>query len=503
MTEQEQIHTAVSDRIRFGIKGLDDILHGGLTPYRLYLAEGVPGAGKTTMAMQFLREGARLGESVLYVTLSETDEELRTVAESHGWSLDGIDIHELVPSESLLEGDQQNTMFYASEVEMNETTKAILRKVEQLKPTRVVIDSLSEMRLLAESALRYRRQILALKQYFASRRCTVLFLDDLTESNYDLQIQSIAHGVIALEQLNPEYGSERRRLRVVKYRGSQFRGGYHDYTIRPGGLEVFPRLVAAEHRRGRDRTRISSGIVELDTLLGGGVENGTSALIAGPPGTGKSSLAARFVTAAAEQGLRGAMFIFDETINTLLTRVSSLGTDLEKHIDSGHVTVQQVDPAELCPGQLAHAIRLAVEEQHVSIVVIDSLNGYLNAMPGEQFLTIQLHELLSYLNQMGVVTLLVGAHQGLIGAQMQSPVDASYLTDAIILLRYFEAYGEVRQAISIIKKRGGNHERTIREFRLDAGRIRVGDPLREFRGVLTGTPTYEGVSEPLMQKERS
>ncbi len=491
-----------SPRIQTGVEGLDDILGGGLTPHRLYLVEGIPGAGKTTLALQFLIEGVRRGEPVLYVTLSETAEELQTVAASHGWSLEGVNIQELVPSEALLDGEQQNTMFYPSEVEMNEMTKTILAKVELIRPTRVVVDSLSELRLLADSPLRYRRQILALKQYFAGRQCTIIFLDDLTEPNYDLQIQSIAHGVISLEHLNPEYGAERRRMRVIKYRGAQFRGGYHDYALRRGGLDVFPRLVAAEHRRGGKRTRISSGIAELDTLLGGGIEQGTSALIAGPPGTGKSSLAAQFVSAAAEAGQHAAMFIFDESIHTLVTRAANLGINLEKYIDSGHIAVQQVDPAELCPGELAHAIRQAVEKKHASIIVIDSLNGYLNAMPGEQFLTIQLHELLSYLNQMGVAALLIGAQHGLIGSQMTSPVDASYLADAIILLRYFEARGEVRQALSIIKKRGGEHERTIREFCLQNGGIRVGEPLREFRGVLTGVPVYEGLAEPLIKKEQ-
>jgi circadian clock protein KaiC len=498
----EAFHANETPRIQTGVEGLDDILGGGLTPHRLYLVEGVPGAGKTTLSLQFLIEGACRDETVLYVTLSETAEELETVAASHGWSLSGVEIHELVPSEALLDGEHQNTMFYPSEVEMNEMTKAILEKVEQTRPTRVVVDSLSELRLLAENTLRYRRQILALKQYFAGRQCTIVFLDDLTEPSYDLQIQSIAHGVISLEHLSPEYGSERRRLRVVKYRGAQFRGGYHDYAIRRGGLDVFPRLIAAEHRRPGKRLRISSGIAELDALLGGGIEQGTSALIAGPPGTGKSSLAAQFVVAAAENGQHSTMFIFDENIHTLVTRTASLGIDLQKHVDAGLVTLQQVDPAELCPGELAHAIRMSVEKRNASIIVIDSLNGYLNAMPGEQYLAVQLHELLSYLNQMGVAALLIGAHQGLISSQMSSPVDASYLADAILLLRYFEARGEVRQALSIIKKRGGEHERTIREFRMETGRIRVGEPLCEFRGVLTGVPIYEGVAEPLLKKEQ-
>lgn len=473
-----------------GIKGLDDILSGGLSKRRLYLIEGVPGSGKTTLALQFLMAGARAGEPVLYVTLSETSEELQAVAESHGWSLDGITIREFVPAEDSLEPDQQYTMFHPSEVELAATTKLILADVERMKPTRIIFDSLSELRLLSGSALRYRRQILALKQYFATRKCTVLLLDDMTATDHDLQMQSIAHGVIKLEQLNPEYGSERRRLRVVKYRGVRFRGGYHDYIINTGGLEVFPRLVAAEHRRRAAPSTLPTEIAELDLLLGGGLEEGTSTLIVGAAGTGKSSLAAQFVTAAAARGTRSAMFIFDESPNTLLTRAAALNIDLAKYVESGMVTMKQVDPAELSPGELVHNVRHEVEQKKASIIVIDSLNGYLNAMPEERFLTIQLHELLMYLGQQGVATLLIGAHQGLIGAQMNTPVDASYLADAVILLRYYESRGEVRQAISVMKKRGSRHERTIREFNLDAG-IEVGPPLRRFRGVLTGVPVFD------------
>ena len=482
-----------------GIEGLDDILQGGLTPNRLYLLEGAPGSGKTTLALQFLLEGARRGEPVLYVTLSETEEELRAVAASHGWSLSGIHIHELTPTEEGPHYDEQYTMFHPSEVELSQTTQTILAEVERIKPALVVFDSLSEVRLLAGSALRYRRQILALKRYFAGRHCTVLLLDDLTSTDRDLQVQSIAHGVILLDQLNPEYGAERRRLRVVKYRGRAYRGGFHDYNIRRGGLDVFPRLVAAEHRQSALGEKLSSGVHELDTLLGGGIEQGTSTLIVGPPGTGKSSLAAQFVAAAAERGQHAAMFTFDESTRTLLARSASLGSNLQKHIDAGRVSIQPVDPAELSPGEFAHAIRAAVEQNQAAVVVIDSLNGYMNAMPEERFLTIQLHELLSYLGQLGVATVMVAAHQGLIGTQMASPVDATYLADAVIMLRYFEAAGEVKQAISIIKKRGGNHERTIREFRLERGGIRVGEPLREFRGVLTGVPVYSGEDDRLME----
>jgi circadian clock protein KaiC len=471
-----------------GVEGLDDVLSGGFVPHRLYLVEGMPGSGKTTLALQFLLEGARCGESVLYVTLSETAEELRAVARSHGWSLDKIHVRELVPSEEDLRPDDRYTLFHPSEVELGQTTRKILEEVERLRPTRVIFDSLSELRLLAGNALRYRRQILALKQFFSGRRCTVLLLDDRTSTEKDLQVQSIAHGVLMLEQLSPDYGAERRRLRVQKYRGVQFRGGLHDFVIRRGGLRVFPRLVASEHRPAPVRDKLASGIAELDQLLGGGIERGTSTLVTGAAGTGKSTLAAQFVAAAAERGQNSALFLFDENVDTLLTRANELGIPLEEPVRSRRVSLQQVDPAELSPGEFVQSIRAAVEERNASVIVIDSLNGYLNAMPGERFLIIQLHELLSYLGQKGVATILISAHYGLVGASMASPVDASYLADAIILMRYFEAAGEIRQAISVVKKRGGAHERSIREFRLSDGRIEVGPPLRNFRGVLTGVP---------------
>lgn len=474
-----------------GVHGLDDVLSGGLTPERLYLLEGVPGSGKTTLAVQFLMEGVRRGEPVLYVTLSETEDELRGVADSHGWSLEGITVRELVPSEDSLRPDEQYTMFHPSEVELAETITMILAEVERLKPTRVVFDSLSELRLLAGDPLRYRRQILALKQFFSGRQCTVLLLDDMTSSEHDLQVQSIAHGVVRLEQRYPEYGSERRRLIVIKYRGRRFRGGYHDYIIRPGGLVVFPRLIASEHRPPVVLEKLASGLHEMDALMGGGIERGTSTLIVGAAGTGKSTLAAQFVGAAAARGQKSAMFLFDEGSNTLLSRTASLGIDLRRYEADGSVTIQQIDPAELSPGEFTHAIRDAVENMGVTIVVIDTLNGYLNAMPGEKFLIVQLHELLSYLSQRGVATLLIAAHQGLIGSAMITPVDASYLADAVILMRYYEMRGEVRQAISVIKKRGGAHERTIRDFTMENGGIHIGEPLRDFRGVLTGVPTAD------------
>lgn len=485
-----------------GIEGLDDVLNGGLARGRLYLVEGVPGSGKTTLAMQFLIEGARLGEPVLYVTLSETSEELASVAASHGWNISGVHVRELLPDQDALESEEQYTMYHPSEVELAATTKLILEDVHRLKPTRVVFDSLSELRLVAGNPLRYRRQILALKQFFAGRGCTVMLLDDMTASDHDLHVQSIAHGVILLQHLSPEYGAERRRLRVIKYRGSEFRGGYHDYLIRKGGLVVYPRLVAAESRQPTGCEKLPSNVGELDSLLGGGIEEGTSTLIVGSAGTGKSTIAAKFCTAAAERGQRSIMFMFDESPNTLYSRCEGLGVPLRKFVDAGMVLIRQIDPAELSPGELSFLIRDAVERQRVKIVVVDSLNGYLNAMPEERFLTIQLHELLMYLAQQSVATILVGAHQGVIGSTMHTPVDASYLADSVLLLRYFESRGEVRQAISVVKKRGGHHERTIREFAMHDGEIRVGEALRHFRGVLTGVPVYEGSSDPLLGTER-
>ena len=472
-----------------GIDGLDDVLGGGLTPGRLYLIEGTPGAGKTTLALQFLLEGARAGESVLYVTLSETLEELGGVAQSHGWDLTGVQIRELLPSQDTLQPDEQYTVFHPSEVELGETTQRVLADLERLKPVRVVVDSLSELRLLAGSSLRYRRQILALKQFFAGRACTVLFLDDMTTSDHDLQVQSISHAVLRLEQLHSDYGVSRRRLLVLKFRGREFRSGFHDYKIVRGGLVVFPRLVANEHVGAIEQTRLPSGVQALDDLLGGGIARGTSTLLVGAPGTGKSILAVQFAYAAAQRGESSALFVFDESTNNLKARSRGLGMDLQPFVDSGLIRIRQVDPAELSPGELVHDIRVAVESQKASVIVIDSLNGYLNAMPDERFLVAQLHELLTYLAQAGVATLLVGAHHGLIGSNMQTPVDASYLADAVVLLRYFEADGEVRQAISVLKKRSGRHERTIRGFSLSDKGLSLGPPLKEFRGVLTGVPT--------------
>jgi circadian clock protein KaiC len=481
-----------------GIQGLDDILAGGLARDRIYLFEGTPGTGKTTAALSFLLEGARQGEPTLYITLSETEAELRDTAASHGWDLKGVTVFELVPPESLLDEQQQQSLLYSSDLELGETTRMIFAKVEEVKPTRLVIDSLSEIRLLAQSSLRYRRQVLALKHYFARQGVTVLLLDDLTTDTLDKTVHSVAHGVVRLEELAPNYGAERRRVRVVKYRGRQFRGGFHDFTIKTGGLEVYPRLVAGEHRTEFNRTQLPSGVEGLDALLGGGVERGSSALILGPAGTGKSLLTLYFVTSAIARGEKAALFVFDEEMGLLLSRSKALGIDLQALADSGSLLIQQVDAAELSPGEFTARVRSCVDGLKIKTVVIDSLNGYQAAMPEEQFLVLHMHELLQYLNRQGATTFLTVAQHGLVG-DMRAPVDVTYLADTVILLRYFEALGQVRRAISVIKKRSGAHEKSIREFEIDTKQgLTVGPPLKDFQGVLRGVPNFVGEQRGLL-----
>lgn len=484
-----------------GVPGLDDILCGGLSPGRVFLLEGSPGTGKTTTALQFLLTGAEGGERGLYFTLSETEEELRASAESHGFDIGNqFEIFELVPPETLLDAEQQQSLLYSSDLELGETTKAIFEAFERVKPQRVVLDSLSEIRLLAQSSLRYRRQILALKHYFAKAGATVLLLDDLTTDTLDKTVHSVAHGVIRLEELSPDYGPERRRLRVVKFRGRRFRGGWHDFVIETGGVHAFPRLVSAEHHIEFARDTLPSDLAGLDALLGGGIDRGSSTLILGPAGTGKSLLGLIFITAAARRGEKSALFVFDEEPGLLFERALHLGIDLQGMIDSGSLFVHQVDAAELSPGQFTQMVRDVVERNGVQTVVIDSLNGYQAAMPEERALILHMHELLQYLNRRGAATFLTVAQHGLVG-DMKSPVDVTYLADTVILLRYFEALGRVLRAVSIIKKRTGAHENTIREYRIDEKGITLGEPLADFQGVLKGIPTYiGGGANPLLDR---
>ncbi|WP_157264409.1 ATPase domain-containing protein [Azohydromonas aeria] len=486
-------HDNTLQRSCTGVPGLDDVLHGGLIAHRLYLVDGNPGAGKTTLALQFLREGVRLGERCLYITLSENREELAAGAASHGLSLDGVEIEEILGREGDLEGDAELTMYHPSEVELTDTTRQVLGAVQRVDPSRMVFDSLSELRLLAQSSLRYRRQILALKQFFAARHCTVLLLDDRTAEGPDLQLQSIAHGVISLNQRAPAYGQMQRQLQVVKFRGSDFRSGFHDMSIRRGGIRVFPRLVAAHHGNDFAPERVPSGVAALDTLLGGGIDRGTTTLLLGPPGSGKSTVAVQYAQAAAARGAHAAVFAFDESRALLLTRCQGLGMPLVEGLGAGQVHVRQIDPAEIAPGEFAALIRDAVEQRDARVVVIDSLNGYLNAMPDGRFLTAQLHELLAYLNNHGVATFLVAAQSGLLGPSMQSPVDASYLADSVVVLRLFEHEGRVKKAISVLKKRSGRHEETIRQLWFDADGVHLSAPLVQLRGVLAGVPVDSGL----------
>lgn len=490
-----------STKAKLGVPGLDDILVGGLSRGHLYLLEGSPGTGKTTIALQYLLEGAQRGEVGLYVTLSETEGELRLTARSHGWSIgEQFEIFELAPPESLLDSEQQQSLLFSSDLELGETTRAMFEAVERIRPDRIVLDSLSEIRLLAQSSLRYRRQILLLKHYFARNGATVLMLDDLTTEANDKTVHSVAHGVVRLEELAPTYGAERRRLRVIKYRGQSYRGGYHDFTIQQGGVSVFPRLVAGEHRTEFSRNPLTSNIAQLDALLGGGLERGSSALVLGPAGSGKSLLTLHFAQAAVARGEKVALFIFDEELGLLFARAGKMGIDLVAMRDSGNLFIEQVDAAELSPGEFAHRVRIRVDSAQVKTVIIDSLNGYQAAMPEEHALLLHMHELLQYLNRQGATTFVTVAQHGLVG-DMKSPVDITYLADSVVLLRYFEALGRVRRAISVIKKRSGLHEDTIREYRIGRTGISIGEPLEDFQGVLRGVPTYTGTSKPLIDME--
>lgn len=481
-----------------GIKGLDAFIGGGLPRNRLYLVEGDPGVGKTTLAFQFLMEGVQQNEKVLLISLAESSDELTAIAESHGWDLGGIVIFSLGPMEFGVE--EQYSIMQPSEMELSETIEKIFKEVERVKPSRVVVDSLSELRLLAQNPLRYRRQILALKHLFATKNCTVLLLDDRTSDSIDQTLQSLVHGVIELQRYSPAYGKGRRKMQVVKLRGVAFQAGFHDFNIVRGGLEIYPRLVAANFRKPFQRESVLSGSPGLDSILGGGIDRGTTTLIMGPAGTGKSSIGALYALKAAERGEKAVIFTFDEGTDTLLTRMAALQMDLKPYIASGHIRLQQVDPAEMSPGEFMWHVKEAVDDQGAGTILIDSLTGYLDAMPESQFLTIQMHEMLTYLNQQGVTSLLTLAQHGYLGSNMQNPADISYLADTVILVRYFEANGEIKKAISVVKKRTGKHETTIREYSLGPSRINVGNSLQEFHGVLTGVPTFTGDLTKIMGK---
>jgi circadian clock protein KaiC len=479
-----------------GVTGLDDILQGGLPRNCLYLIEGNPGVGKTTLALQFLLEGVRRKEPVLYVTLSETKNELQAVAKSHDWSLDGITIIELSAIETALAGKDQNTMFQPAELELNQLSKLLLEEFDRIHPSRIVLDSLSEMRLLAQNPLRYRRQVLALKQRFAERASTVLLLDDRSATGTDIQVQSIVHGTISLSSEEVKYGGLRRYLSVTKLRGVKFQDGNHDYLIKKGGLIVFPRLIAAEHQGHFKEVLFSSGNAHLDMLVGGGLHAGTSNLLIGPAGTGKSTIAAMFAHAAGERGEKVNYYTFDESVHILRNRTRQLSLNMDGLVDKGLIELRQLDPAQVSPGELAYDIRCAVEQQHTKVVVLDSLNGYVSSVPSEEYLYLHLHELVAYLNQKGIMTLMVMAQHGLIGP-MGVPIDISYLADTVILTRYFEAMGAVKKAISVIKKRSGRHETTIRELSMSPQGVLIGPALVDFEGVLTGVPRFFGTREKI------
>jgi len=489
-----------SSRVITGVRGLDTVLSGGLPQGRLYLLEGPPGSGKTTLSLQFLLQGVQQNERCLYITLSETAEELREVATAHGWSLDGLHLFELGSAEDALGNGRLQSVLHSWEVELDETVNLIQAEVDRIRPSRVVFDSLSELRLLAQDSLRYRRQILALKQYFAPQSATVILVDDLTSGpdDRDGQLHSLCHGVISLERLTLDFGPARRRLQVQKLRGVNFIAGYHDMAIRTGGLEVFPRLIASEHHAEFGEQTLASGVDEIDNLLGGGPLRGTSTLLTGPAGSGKTNLALQYVWAACERGEKCCIFEFDERVGTLLVRARALGIDLQSHVDSGCLEILQVDPAEISPGEFSWNVQKAVEDRGCSVLVIDSLNGYVAAMPQEKQLMLQLHEMLSYLKQKGVATFLVNPQHGLVGTMSTGNLNVSHIADAVVLFRFFEAQGRIRKAISVIKNRGGAHEDTIRELKINGQGIALSSPLKEFKGILTGTPEFVGDSASLL-----
>jgi circadian clock protein KaiC len=481
-----------------GLTGLDEVLGGGLPSNRLYVVEGVPGSGKTTLALQFLREGVRLGQRTLYVTLSETLDELTDVAASHGWTLDGINLLELNAISDRLQEDANYTVYHPSDVELGETVRRIQGEVERLNPERVALDSVSELKILSQTSVRYRREILGLKQFFAGRNCTVLVLDDCTAGEGEQQLQSIAHGVIRMEREAREYGTTRRQIHIVKMRGVRFQDGRHDFVIQTGGLELYPRLSASNGGFVEHEGYLESGSDQLDALLGGGLDRGSSTLLLGPAGCGKTTLCSHYMAAALKRGEQVAAYLFEESRETFLRRSEGFGMSFEPYLASGKLELVQIDIGELSPGEFSARVRQVVEDRQATLVVVDSLNGYLNGMPSERFLLIHLHELLTYLGQRGVGALMTIAQHGMLGPTMQTPVDASFLADTVILLRFFEAFGMVRQAISVVKKRRGAHERTLRELRIGSAGMQIGEMLQDFEGVLTGIPRYRGKQARLL-----
>jgi len=496
----EQTESSTS-RQTTGVVGLDDVLRGGLPSNRLYVVEGDPGSGKTTLALQFLREGVRLGQRTLYITLSETLEELNDVAASHGWTLEGINLIELNTLSERLEEEANYTVYHPSDVELGETVKRIRAEIERLSPERVALDSVSELKILSQTGVRYRREILGLKQFFAGKKCTVLLLDDCTTREGEQQLQSIAHGVVRMEREGREYGTTRRQIHIVKMRGVPFQDGRHDFVIHTGGLELYPRLSANNALRTIHDGPAESGSSQLDALLGGGLDRGSSTLLLGPAGCGKTTLCSHYLMTGLNRGEQVACYLFEESRETFLRRSAGFGMDFEPHLDSGKLKLVEIDIGGLSPGEFSARVRRVVEQNDARFVVIDSLNGYLNGMPSERFLLIHMHELLAYLGQKGVVTLLTIAQHGMLGSSMLTPIDVSFLADTVILLRFFEAAGMVRQAISVVKKRRGPHERTLRELKMVPTGIQVGEVLQDFEGVLTGVPRYRGKNARLLSDQ--
>lgn len=492
---------AAVTRISTGVEGLDQILGGGLVGNRIYLVQGEPGTGKTTLALQFLLAGVRRGERCLFVNFSETSEEMQATAASHGWSLEGIQLLELSAIESRINPETQNTLFNPSEVELNQTTKILMDEVARVQPTLVVFDSASEMRLMAETSLRYRRQLLALKQYFAGRKITVLFLDIPSDSSGEFQIQSIVHGVIELNRRKPEYGIEKRQLRVSKFRGISYMEGGHDYVIRRGGVDVYPREPAETVMTPFIQKSVPSGVPNLDELLGGGIDYGTTSLFMGPAGSGKSTITLQYAHSMAVQGEKVALFAFEEDTRTILGRAKSMSLDLIPYAQNGTLLLRKIDPAELTPGEFAARVRELVLREDVKMVIIDSLSGYIHAMPEEKYLILHMHELLSFLNRRGVATLLVLAQQGMVGA-MQTPIDLTYLADTVVITRFFEAHGSLKKAVAVLKKRTGPHETTIRELRIDPAGVSVGEPLIQFQGIMTGVPVFTGHADEILKEKQ-